>query len=218
MRSLHPTGGTQAKRRCRHRWHHAVGYGVLFAFLGQAVNALERLPINNDTAYAPQPRLQVDLDDGSTCQVTDRSPASLMVYGRWRKGEESIGTASGPMPSDGSDVGGGVALMVPLGGLGFKGMCNGLLGLQQSRARFALAQQLLEAGQLTDEEMKQVVNSMRKSLGLARQVSQAPEPAPARPAAAKQTAKPAAAQIPSGIKEPPGRSKSDSKRRSATAS
>ena len=179
---------------------------------------MERLPVNNDTAYAPQPRQQLDLDDGSTCQVTDRSPASLMIYGRWRKGEESIGNASGPVPSDAKDLGGGVALMVPLGGLCFKGMCNGLLGLQQSRARFALAQQLLEAGQLSDEEMAQVVDSMRKSLGLPRKVSQAPEPAPTRPTAAKQASKPAASQPPSGSTEPPGKSKSPTKSKSVRAS
>jgi hypothetical protein len=108
------------------------------------------------------------MDDGSTCQVTDRSPASLVVYGRWRQGEESAGVGKNAPDSiaKAGDLGGGVALLVPLGGTGYKHTCSGLLDLQRSRARFALAQQLLEAGQLTDDDMKKVVKSMRGSLGL----------------------------------------------------
>jgi hypothetical protein len=169
MRTVRSKCRTQGNiRRFWHQWFHAFGYGILLALLGGPLGAIERIPVNNDSSYAPQPRLQVDMDDGSTCQVTDRSPASLVVYGRWRQGEESAGVGKNAPDSiaKAGDLGGGVALLVPLGGTGYKHTCSGLLDLQRSRARFALAQQLLEAGQLTDDDMKKVVKSMRGSLGL----------------------------------------------------
>jgi hypothetical protein len=132
------------------------------------VRAAEGISVNNDSTYAPQPRLQVDLDDGSTCSVTDRSPPSLVVYGRWREGEEAAGTAlTFPETLNKSlGMGGGLALLVPLGGTGFKNTCSGLLQMQLNRAKLALAQQLLEAGHISDEDMKKVVGGMRQSLGL----------------------------------------------------
>jgi hypothetical protein len=63
-------------------------------------------------------------------------------------------------------IGGGVALLVPLGGTGFKNTCSGLLQMQMNRAKYALAQQLLEAGHISDDDMKNVVRGMRNSLGL----------------------------------------------------
>jgi hypothetical protein len=132
------------------------------------VSAAEGLSVNNDSTYSPQPRLQVDLDDGSTCSVTDRSPPSLVVYGRLREGEEQAGSAVGfPQALTRSmGIGGGVALLVPLGGTGFKNTCSGLLQMQMNRAKYALAQQLLEAGHISDDDMKNVVRGMRNSLGL----------------------------------------------------
>jgi hypothetical protein len=130
--------------------------------------AADSVSVNNDTTYAPQPRLQVDMDDGSTCSVTDRSPPSLVVYGRWRKGNETSSTApKAPDIINTSDgVGGGVALLVPLGGTGYKNSCSGLLQLQMNRAKLALAKQLLDDGLISDEEMKKTVASMRRSLGI----------------------------------------------------
>jgi hypothetical protein len=130
--------------------------------------AADSVSVNNDTTYAPQPRLQVDMDDGSTCSVTDRSPPALVVYGRWRKGNEASSTApNAPNITNTSDgVGGGVALLVPLGGTGYKNSCSGLLQLQMNRAKLALAKQLLDDGLITDEEMKKTVASMRRSLGI----------------------------------------------------
>lgn len=110
----------------------------------------------------------MDLDDGSTCSVTDRSPPSLVVYGRWREGEEKAGDAL-KFPNSlntSMGMGGGVALLVPLGGTGFKNTCSGLLQMQLNRAKLALAQQLLEAGHISDDDMKKVVGGMRRSLGL----------------------------------------------------
>jgi hypothetical protein len=66
--------------------------------------------------------------------------------------------------SDG--MGGGVALLVPLGGTGYKNSCTGLLQLQMNRAKLALAKQLLDEGLITDDEMKKTVASMRRSLGI----------------------------------------------------
>jgi len=63
-------------------------------------------------------------------------------------------------------MGGGVALLVPLGGTGYKNSCSGLLQLQMNRAKLALAKQLLDDGLITDEEMKKTVASMRRSLGI----------------------------------------------------
>jgi hypothetical protein len=83
--------------------------------------AADSVSVNNDTTYAPQPRLQ---------------------------------------------VGGGVALLVPLGGTGYKNSCSGLLQLQMNRAKLALAKQLLDDGLITDEEMKKTVASMHRSLGI----------------------------------------------------
>jgi hypothetical protein len=136
--------------------------------LAQPLRAADGIAINNDSTYAPQPRLQVDLDDGSTCSVTDRSPPTVVVYGRWREGEEQAGMAvKFPETLNKSlGMGGGVALLVPLGGTGFKNTCSGLLQMQVNRAKLALAQQLLEAGHISDEDMKQVVGGMRRSLGL----------------------------------------------------
>jgi len=64
------------------------------------------------------------------------------------------------------DVGGGIALMIPLGPTGFRKACTGLLRLQEGRAKMALANQLLEAGQITEADMKKVVNGLRAVLGI----------------------------------------------------
>ena len=140
----------------------------MLALLAHPLRAAEGIPVNNDSVFAPQPRLQVDLDDGSTCSVTDRSPPSLVVYGRWREGEDRAGAApSFPETlSQSQGVGGGVALLVPLGGTGFKNTCSGLLQMQLNRAKLSLAQQLLEEGHINDDEMKKVVGGMRRSLGI----------------------------------------------------
>ena len=168
MCSLHPTRRTQGRGRGGNQWFRAVGYGILLTLLAQPLRAADAISINNDTTYAPQPKLQVDLDDGSTCSVTDRSPPSLVVYGRMREGEEQAGKALSFPESQTRSVGmgGGVALLVPLGGTGFKNTCSGLLQMQLNRAKLALAQQLLEAGHISDDDMKKVVGGMRQSLGL----------------------------------------------------
>lgn len=130
--------------------------------------AADSISVNNDATYAPQPRLQVDMDDGSTCSVTDRSPPALVIYGRLRKGNEASSTSpTVPDITNNSDgMGGGVALLVPLGGTGYKNSCGGLLQLQINRAKLALAKQLLDDGLITDEEMKKTVASMHRSLGI----------------------------------------------------
>ena len=56
--------------------------------------------------------------------------------------------------------------MIPLGGTGFKQTCSGLLKLQEARARMALANQLLEAGQINETDMKKIVTDLRRTLGL----------------------------------------------------
>jgi hypothetical protein len=140
----------------------------MLSLLAQPLKAADGIAINNDSTYAPQPRLQVDLDDGSTCSVTDRSPPSLVVYGRLREGREEIGKAIN-FPESlniSQGLGGGVVLMVPLGGTGFKNTCAGLLQMQLNRAKLALAEQLLEAGHISDDDMKKVIGGMRRSLGL----------------------------------------------------
>lgn len=168
MCSLHPSRRTQRAEWGGNQWVRAIGYGILLTLLAHPLKAADGIAINNDSTYAPQPRLQVDLDDGSTCSVTDRSPPSLVVYGRWREGTEQIGKAIN-FPESlniSQGLGGGVALMVPLGGTGFKNTCGGLLQMQLNRAKLALAQQLLEAGHISDDDMKKVVGGMRRSLGL----------------------------------------------------
>jgi len=84
------------------------------------------------------------------------------------RGNEASSTApSAPDITNTSDgVGGGVALLVPLGGTGYKNSCSGLLQLQMNRAKLALAKQLLDDGLITDEEMKKTVASMHRSLGI----------------------------------------------------
>ena len=154
MCSLHSTRRTQRGARWGgNQWFRALGYGILLSLLAHPLRAADGIAINNDSTFAPQPRLQVDLDDGSTCSVTDRSPPSLVVYGRWREGEEQAGKALNfpENVSKAMGVGGGVALLVPL---------------QHNRAKYALAQQLLEAGHISDDDMKKVIGGMRKSLGL----------------------------------------------------
>jgi len=49
---------------------------------------------------------------------------------------------------------------------GFKNTCSGLLQMQLNRAKLALAQKLLEAGHISDDDMKKVVGSMRQAPGL----------------------------------------------------
>jgi hypothetical protein len=56
--------------------------------------------------------------------------------------------------------------MIPLGPTGFRKACTGLLRLQEGRAKMALANQLLEAGQITEADMKKVVNGLRAVLGI----------------------------------------------------
>ncbi|MEB3333352.1 MAG: hypothetical protein VKP70_00025 [Cyanobacteriota bacterium] len=121
--------------------------------MAQPLRAAEGIAINNDSTYAPQPRLQVDLDDGSTCSVTDRSPPTV-VFGRWREGEERAGMATNGAESLNRSLGmgGGVALLVPLGGTSFKNTCSGLLQMQMNRAKLALAQPLLEAGHISADD------------------------------------------------------------------
>ena len=113
--------------------------------------------------YPPQPKIELDLDDGSTCSVTDRSPATLVFYGRQLN---SLALSNTKENGTQSDLGGGVALMIPLGGTGFKKTCSGLLKLQEGRAKMALANQLLEAGQISESEMKKVVSGLRGVLGI----------------------------------------------------
>lgn len=90
--------------------------------------------------------------------VIDRPP----VDGRQLN---SLDVGSQPLASK-NDLGGGVALMIPLGGTGFKQTCSRLLRLQEARARIALANQLLEAGQISEAEMKAIVSDLRQHLGL----------------------------------------------------
>jgi hypothetical protein len=155
-------GGTHGSRWSRW-WIHAFGYGILLALLGDAVRAGERLELENFSVYPPQPKIQLDLDDGSTCSVTDRSPATLVFYGRQLN---SLALTNSADNGTQSDVGGGVALMIPLGGTGFKKTCTGLLKLQEGRAKMALANQLLEAGQISEAEMKKIVSGLRSVLGI----------------------------------------------------
>jgi hypothetical protein len=123
----------------------------------------DRLELDTFSVYPPQPKVELDLDDGSTCSVTDRAPPTLIVYGRQlnsldRPNSSALGVKS--------DLGGGVALMIPLGGTGVKQTCNGLLKLQEARARIALANQMLEAGQINEADMQKIVKTVRQMLGL----------------------------------------------------
>lgn len=113
--------------------------------------------------YPPQPRIELDLDDGSTCSVTDRAPPTLVLYGRQLNSVDRLGQSSNGLKTD---LGGGLALMIPLGGTGFKKACSGLLRLQEARARIALANQMLEAGQISEAEMKAVIVAVRRDLGI----------------------------------------------------
>lgn len=135
----------------------------MFTLLGGPVGATERMLLENFSAYPPQPKIQLDLDDGSTCSVTDRAPPTLVLYGRQLN---SLDRSSNLIPGSQSDIGGGLALMIPLGGTGVKQACNGLLRLQEARAKMSLANQMLEAGQINDAEMKKVVDGLRRTLGL----------------------------------------------------
>jgi hypothetical protein len=137
----------------------------VLALLGQSVrgSAQERLQLEGFSVYPPQPRLELDLDDGSTCSITDRAPPTLVIYGRQLNSIDQLGQTSQGLKTD---LGGGVALMIPLGGTGFKRVCSGLLRLQEARARMALANQMLEAGQISEAEMKAVLVSVRRDLGL----------------------------------------------------
>lgn len=86
-----------------------------------------------------------------------------MFYGRQLN---SLDQSNSSTPGSQRDLGGGVALMIPIGGTGFKQTCSGLLKLQEGRAKMSLANQMLEAGQISDDDMKKVINSLRSTLGL----------------------------------------------------
>ena len=137
----------------------------MLAILGQSLTApaQERLQLEGFSVYPPQPRIELDLDDGSTCSVTDRAPPTLVLYGRQLNSVDRLGQSSNGLKTD---LGGGLALMIPLGGTGFKKACSGLLRLQEARARIALANQMLEAGQISEAEMKAVVVAVRRDLGI----------------------------------------------------
>ena len=135
----------------------------MLTLLGDPLAAGERLELDTFSAYPPQPRIELDLDDGSTCSVTDRAPPTLVFYGRQLNSlDQSRGSSLGMK----NDLGGGVALVIPLGGSGFTKQCSALLKLQEGRARMALANQMLEAGQLTDDDMKKLIEKMRVVLGI----------------------------------------------------
>lgn len=131
--------------------------------MGGPIRAGERLALDSFSVYPPQPKIELDLDDGSTCSVTDRAPATLVFYGRQLNSLDLLKSGENGVQSD---LGGGVALMIPLGGTGFKSTCSALLKLQEGRAKMALANQLLEAGQISELEMKKVVSSLRGVLGI----------------------------------------------------
>ena len=57
-------------------------------------------------------------------------------------------------------------MMIPLGGSDFTQKCTTLLKLQEGRAKIALANQLLEAGQISESDMKKIILKMRGVLGL----------------------------------------------------
>ena len=119
--------------------------------------------LENFSAYPPQPKVQLDLDDGSTCSVTDRAPPTLILYGRQLNSlDRSFNVQQGSQ----NDIGGGIALMVPLGATGVKKKCDGLLKMQEARARMSLANQMLEAGQISDDDMKKIIHTMRNTLGI----------------------------------------------------
>jgi hypothetical protein len=169
----HIPASCRAHRSQWSRWGvHALGYGILLALLGGPVRSGERLELEDFSVYAPQPKIELDLDDGSTCSVTDRSPATLVFYGRQlnslalSNNTNSLVLSNGSNIGTQSDLGGGVALMIPLGGTGFKKTCSGLLRLQEARAKIALAEQLLEAGQISEAEMSKVVSGLRGLLGI----------------------------------------------------
>ena len=123
----------------------------------------DRMVLDNFSAYPPQPKIQLDLDDGSTCSVTDRAPPTLVLYGRQLN---SLDRTISPQQGFQNDIGGGIALMVPLGATGVKKKCDGLLKMQEARAKMSLANQMLEAGQINDDDMKKIVDGMRRTLGI----------------------------------------------------
>jgi len=135
----------------------------MLSLLGNAVAAGERLELENLTVYPPQPKIELDLDDGSTCSVTDRAPATLIFYGSQLS---SMDQSNGSQPGAQNDLGGGVALMIPIGGTGFKQTCNGLLKLQEARAKIALANQMLEAGQISEDDMRKLISGLKRTLGI----------------------------------------------------
>jgi len=162
MRTLSTT--SRASRKwASNGWIHAVGYGILLSLLGYPVSAGERLNLDTFSVYPPQPKIDLDLDDGSTCSVTDRVPPTLVFYGRQLN---SLDQSNSVQNGSKSDIGGGVALMIPLGGSDFTQKCTTLLKLQEGRAKIALANQLLEAGQISDADMKKIIAKMRGVLGL----------------------------------------------------
>jgi hypothetical protein len=162
MCNLSANSRANGSRRTRW-WIHVVGYGILFTILGQSVSAGERLQLDTFSVYPPQPKIELDLDDGSTCSVTDRSPPTLVFYGKQLHSLDQSVTNS---PGAQRDIGGGVALIIPIGGNGLKQTCTGLLKLQEGRAKIALANQMLEAGQISDEDMKKVIKSLHSTLGI----------------------------------------------------
>ncbi|MFM2081305.1 MAG: hypothetical protein RLZZ219_1987 [Cyanobacteriota bacterium] len=85
------------------------------------------------------------------------------MYGRQLS---SLDQEGGTLSGSKNDLGAGVALMIPLGGTGFKTTCSTLLRLQEARARISLANQMLEAGQISEAEMKRIVESLRRTLEL----------------------------------------------------
>lgn len=85
------------------------------------------------------------------------------MYGRQLS---SLDQEGGTLSGSKNDLGAGVALMIPLGGTGFKTTCSKLLRLQEARARISLANQMLEAGQISEAEMKRIVESLRRTLEL----------------------------------------------------
>ena len=100
-----------------HWWLHVVGDGVMLTLLGCPVIAGDRMVLDNFSAYPPQPKIQLDLDNGSTCSVTDRAPPTLILHGRQLN---SLDRTISPQPGFQNDIGGGIALMIPLGATGVK--------------------------------------------------------------------------------------------------
>lgn len=114
------------------------------------------------------PSIDIETEDNVRCRFTHGARPSFSVAGLSSNPNNNVDvTVGNGNTTNGfsSQLGGGVLLTIPLGGIPVDG-CERLVSLQEQRSRLALAASLLEQGLITQEQFQQLGASIARKLGI----------------------------------------------------